>query len=129
MPVRQPTAKLRRNRRKGPPQAPETKVRGIKTEAGWEKAMKASDRRYVVVHVLSVRFSVLLYVPCLSQESATACCKVDMQFTRTDTVLFTFTYYSRGCVYTGAQVHSSSQLQSAFLADVIRKDEQPLNIR
>ena len=62
MPVRQPTAKLRKNRRKGPVQGPETKVRGIKAESGWENAMEASDRRYVVVHVLSVRSAACLSI-------------------------------------------------------------------
>lgn len=54
MPVRQPTGKLRKGKKKIV-KGPESRVRGIKTESGWENALKASDGRYLVVHVMSVR--------------------------------------------------------------------------
>ena len=68
MPVRQPTAKLRKNRRKGPLQAPETKVRGIKADSGWDNAMKASERRYMLVHVLPVRSAACLSIATQDQR-------------------------------------------------------------
>eukprot|EP00892_Ulva_mutabilis_P010787 jgi/Ulvmu1/8080/UM004_0317.1 len=52
MPVRQPTGKLRKGKKKLV-KGPESRVRGIKTESGWENALKASDGRYLILHVLS----------------------------------------------------------------------------